>query len=163
VVFQYVAKLLIACAAGKTVPPFRHRDFGSLATIGRKRAVVRMGRFKIKGFIAWLPWSVAHIYFLIGFRNRLIVATNWLCNYMTFQRGTRLITGISGPRMEEDMPMPQEATMVPTHGSTRRRWAGRAYSAEERDRGGTGSNGLADQRFLWSNWPSDRCRKCSKA
>jgi NADH dehydrogenase len=104
---QYVAKLLIARAAGKTVPPFRYRDFGSLATIGRKRAVVQMGRLKLKGLIAWLLWSVAHIYFLIGFRNRLIVATNWLWNYLTFQRGTRLITGMSGSRME-DMPVAED-------------------------------------------------------
>jgi NADH:ubiquinone reductase (H+-translocating) len=104
---QYVAKLLIARAAGRTVAPFRYRDFGSLATIGRKRAVVQMGRFKIRGFIAWVLWSVAHIYFLIGFRNRLIVATNWLWNYMTFQRGTRLITGMSGSRIK-DMPMPED-------------------------------------------------------
>jgi NADH dehydrogenase len=104
---QYVAELLLARASGKTVPPFRYRDFGSLATIGRKRAIVQMGRFKLKGFIAWLLWSVAHIYFLIGFRNRLVVATNWLWNYVTFQRGTRLITGISGARMD-DMPMPEE-------------------------------------------------------
>ena len=93
------------------MPPFRYRDFGSLATIGRKRAVVQMGRFKIKGFIAWLLWSVAHIYFLIGFRNRLIVATNWLWNYLTFQRGTRLITGMSGSRMD-DMPMPEDEKEV---------------------------------------------------
>jgi NADH dehydrogenase len=104
---QYVADLLLARMNGKTVPPFRYRDFGSLATIGRKRAIVQMGRFKLKGFIAWLLWSVAHIYFLIGFRNRLVVATNWLWNYVTFQRGTRLITGISGARMD-DMPMPED-------------------------------------------------------
>jgi NADH:ubiquinone reductase (H+-translocating) len=104
---QYVADLLIARQTGQTVKPFRYRDFGSLATIGRSRAVVQMGRLKIKGFIAWLLWSVAHIYFLIGFRNRLIVATNWLWNYVTFQRGTRLITGVTGSRME-DVPMPDE-------------------------------------------------------
>jgi NADH dehydrogenase len=104
---QYVGKLLTARTAGKTVPPFRYRDFGSLATIGRKRAVVQMGRLKLKGFVAWVLWSVAHIYFLIGFRNRLIVATNWLWNYLTFQRGTRLITGMSGSAMDE-LPMPAE-------------------------------------------------------
>jgi NADH dehydrogenase len=104
---QYVADLLLARESGKTVPPFRYRDFGSLATIGRKRAIVQMGRFKLKGFIAWLLWSVAHIYFLIGFRNRFVVATNWLWNYVTFQRGTRLITGISGARMD-DMPVPDD-------------------------------------------------------
>ncbi len=104
---QYVADLLIARQAGKSVAPFRYRDFGSLATIGRKRAIVQMGRFKLNGFIAWVLWSVAHIYFLIGFRNRLVVATNWLWNYVTFQRGTRLITGMSGARME-NMPVPED-------------------------------------------------------
>jgi NADH:ubiquinone reductase (H+-translocating) len=104
---QYVADLLIARQAGKSVAPFRYRDFGSLATIGRKRAIVQMGRFKLKGFLAWVLWSVAHIYFLIGFRNRLVVATNWLWNYVTFQRGTRLITGMSGARMES-MPVPED-------------------------------------------------------
>jgi NADH dehydrogenase len=104
---QYVADLLIARRDGKTVAPFRYRDFGSLATIGRKRAVAQLGRLKINGFVAWVLWSVAHIYFLIGFRNRLVVATNWLWNYVTFQRGTRLITGMSGSRMA-DMPMPEE-------------------------------------------------------
>jgi NADH dehydrogenase len=108
---QYVGKLLIARAAAKAVPPFHYRDFGSLATIGRKRAIVQMGRIRIKGFVAWLLWSVAHIYFLIGFRNRLIVATNWFWSYLTFQRGTRLITGMSGARME-DMPMPAEEKKV---------------------------------------------------
>jgi NADH dehydrogenase len=104
---QYVADLLIAREGGKSVAPFRYRDFGSLATIGRKRAIVQMGRFKLKGFLAWVLWSVAHIYFLIGFRNRLVVATNWLWNYVTFQRGTRLITGMSGARMES-MPVPED-------------------------------------------------------
>jgi NADH dehydrogenase len=104
---QYVADLLTARQAGKSVAPFRYRDFGSLATIGRKRAIVQMGRFKLNGFIAWVLWSVAHIYFLIGFRNRLVVATNWLWNYITFQRGTRLITGMSGARME-NMPVPED-------------------------------------------------------
>ena len=107
----YVARLLLARQKGRTLPPFRYRDFGSLATIGRKRAVVQLGNLKIKGFIAWVLWSVAHIYFLIGFRNRLIVATNWLWNYVTFQRGTRLITGISGSRVE-DMPLPEDEKEV---------------------------------------------------
>jgi NADH dehydrogenase len=98
---NYVARLLLARQNGKTLPAFRYRDFGSLATIGRKSAVVQMGRLRLKGFIAWLIWCVAHIYFLIGFRNRLIVATNWLWNYATFQRGTRLITGMSGARMDD--------------------------------------------------------------
>ena len=66
--------------------------FGELATIGRRAAVVKLGRLQLKGFIGWVFWSVVHIYFLIGMRNRFIVAFNWLWNYLTFQRGARLIT-----------------------------------------------------------------------
>jgi NADH dehydrogenase len=104
---QYVAKLLAARASGKTAPAFCYRDFGAMATIGRKRAVAQLGRLKLSGFVAWTLWSVAHIYFLIGFRNRLVVAMNWAWNYVTFQRGTRLITGISGSRIE-DVPHADE-------------------------------------------------------
>src|SRR5262249_30856035 len=102
---HYVANLLIARADGKTPPPFRCLDLGSMATIGRKRAVAQLGALKVSGLPAWLLWSLAHIYFLIGFRNRLAVAMNWVWNYLTFQRGTRLITGISGSRIEDVMPV----------------------------------------------------------
>jgi NADH dehydrogenase len=95
----YVARLIKARLRGADLPPFRYRDVGSLATIGRKSAVVEIGRFRMTGFIAWLIWSIAHIYFLIGFRNRLAVVLNWGWNYLTFQRGTRLITGLTGSRM----------------------------------------------------------------
>ena len=110
----YVATVIKARAKGQTRPSplFRYRDFGSLAAIGRKRAVVQIGRIKLNGFLAWLLWSVAHIYFLIGFRNRVVVAMNWAWNYITFQRGTRLITGMSGSRME-DMPMPAADEFTP--------------------------------------------------
>jgi NADH dehydrogenase len=101
---QYVAALLKARLDGKAVRPFRYRDFGALATIGRKRAVAQIGRVRLAGFPAWLLWSLAHIYFLIGFRNRLAVALSWGWSYVTFQRGTRLITGVSGPRMEAMQP-----------------------------------------------------------
>jgi NADH dehydrogenase len=101
---RYVANLLNARARGETLPPFRYRDFGSMATIGRKRAVAHLAGLKLTGLAAWLLWSLAHIYFLIGFRNRLAVVINWSWNYVTFQRGTRLITGISGSRIEDVMP-----------------------------------------------------------
>jgi NADH:ubiquinone reductase (H+-translocating) len=101
----YVANLLKARSKGRTISPFRYLDFGSMATIGRKRAVAQIGAFKASGLMAWLLWSLAHIYFLIGFRNRLAVAMNWCWNYVTFQRGTRLITGISGSRIEDIMPV----------------------------------------------------------
>lgn len=91
---QYVAKVLSAQRAGRTAPAFRYRDFGSLATVGRKRAIAQIGRLRLAGFPAWLLWSVAHIYFLAGFRNRFTVALNWGWSYITFERGSRLITGL---------------------------------------------------------------------
>jgi NADH dehydrogenase len=104
----YVAMLIDARLKGSDLPPFRYRNFGSLATIGRKTAVVEMGSFRVTGFIAWAIWSLAHIYYLIGFRNRLAVAVNWGWNYLTFQRSTRLITGLTGSRM------PSAETALPT-------------------------------------------------
>jgi NADH dehydrogenase len=79
-------------------PPFRYRSIGNLATIGRKSAVVDFGWVRLTGRLAWLVWGVAHIYFLIGFRNRMAVAVDWLWSYLTYQRGARLITG-ENPRM----------------------------------------------------------------
>jgi NADH dehydrogenase len=90
----YVGKLLAARFAGRPMPPFDYRHAGDLATIGRRAAVVNLGRVHLKGFIGWLFWSVAHIYFLIGLRHRFIVAFTWLWDYLTFQRGARLITEI---------------------------------------------------------------------
>jgi len=117
----YVARLLAARQRGRDLPPFRYRDFGIMATIGRKRAVAQFGRLRIGGFPAWLLWSFAHVYFLIGFRNRLSVALNWAWNYLTFQRGTRLITGLSGSRA----PAPQ-AVIAPDY----RDWRETAFSSE---------------------------------
>ena len=90
---QYVGELIANRIAGKPAPkPFRYMHLGELATIGRRAAVVKFGWLELKGFIGWLFWSVVHIYFLIGLRNRFIVAFTWLWSYLTFQRGARLIT-----------------------------------------------------------------------
>ena len=75
-------------------PPFRYRDRGLLATVGRKTAVIAFGRLRLKGWFAWWIWGIAHIYFLISLRNRLIVMTQWLWSYVSFERGARLITGM---------------------------------------------------------------------
>jgi NADH dehydrogenase FAD-containing subunit len=92
---QHVARVIRARLQGKSDPgPFRYRNYGTLATIGRKRAVVDFGWTQLKGFPAWFLWSTAHLYFLVGFRNRFVVGMNWLWNYLTFERGARLITGI---------------------------------------------------------------------
>jgi len=90
----YVARVIRARLAGRPAPaPFRYRDYGNLATIGRREAVADFGWLRLTGRVAWLVWSGAHIYFLIGFRNRLTVALDWLWSYLTYQRGARLITG----------------------------------------------------------------------
>ncbi|MDP9263592.1 MAG: FAD-dependent oxidoreductase, partial [Acidobacteriota bacterium] len=74
---------------------FRYRDRGNLATIGRAAAVADFGRIRISGRIAWMAWLTIHIFWLIGFRNRLLVFVQWIWAYVTYQRGTRLITGDS--------------------------------------------------------------------
>jgi NADH dehydrogenase len=116
---RYVANLLRARAEGIPVPAFRYRDFGAMATIGRKRAVAQLGAFKASGLVAWPLWCLAHIYFLIGFRNRLAVATSWCRNYITFQRGARSITSISGSRIEDVTPaVATSPTLVVNAGET---------------------------------------------
>ena len=97
---RYVGKLIAARIAGRTLPPFHYRNEGALATIGRRAAVVELGPIQLRGFLGWLFWSVVHIYFLIGIRNRFIVAVNWLWNYITFKRGARLITDVPPPRVD---------------------------------------------------------------
>ena len=91
---RYVGRLIKAQLRGaKRVEPFHYRSYGNLATIGRKAAIIDFGWIHLRGLIAWVIWSVVHIYFLIGFRNRAMVALDWLWAYFTFQRGARLVTG----------------------------------------------------------------------
>jgi hypothetical protein len=101
--FDVAARRFIR-SEGIPVPAFCYRGFGAMATIGRTHAVAQLGGFKASGLVAWLLWSLAHIYFLIGFRNRLAVTMNWCWNYITFQRGTRLITGISSSHIKDVTP-----------------------------------------------------------
>jgi NADH dehydrogenase len=72
---------------------FHYWNKGNLATIGRAAAVAEFGKIHISGFLAWLSWLFIHIFFLIGFRNRLIVLIQWAWSYLTYERGARLITG----------------------------------------------------------------------
>jgi NADH dehydrogenase len=92
---RYVGQRIAARIAGKdTVTPFRYRHQGDLAAIGRRAAVVKLGRLELRGLLGWLFWSVVHIFFLIEIRDRFIVAFTWLWDYVTFQRGARLITRV---------------------------------------------------------------------
>ncbi|MGB7860712.1 MAG: NAD(P)/FAD-dependent oxidoreductase [Acidimicrobiia bacterium] len=78
--------------------PFRYRDKGSLATIGRARAVADFGWLRFGGIFAWLAWMAIHIFYLVGFRNRFFVVAGWAWHYLTFKRGARIITGVPPPR-----------------------------------------------------------------
>ena len=90
----YVARVIAARVAGASLPgPFRYRNYGNLATIGRRHAVADFGWLHLSGRLAWLLWGIVHVYFMIGFRRRLLVALEWLWSYLTYQRGARLITG----------------------------------------------------------------------
>lgn len=90
---RFVARMIEADLRGKPRGDFRYRDKGVMATIGRSRAVAQTKRFKLAGYPAWLAWIFVHLWFLVGFRNRVAVFFNWFWSYLTYRRGARLITG----------------------------------------------------------------------
>lgn len=88
----YAARLISARLAGRTVPPFRYRDWGSMATIGRHAAVADLLGVRLSGFLAWLAWLFVHLMKMVEFSNRVLVLAQWAWNYFTFNRSARLIT-----------------------------------------------------------------------
>lgn len=94
---RQAAAAIRARLAGRSPPAFRYRDHGNLATIGRMAAVVHLGRLKLSGTLAWWFWLTAHIFFLIGFRNRLAVMLDWTWAYWSYQRAARIILGRDDP------------------------------------------------------------------
>ncbi|MGH7264162.1 MAG: NAD(P)/FAD-dependent oxidoreductase [Candidatus Rokuibacteriota bacterium] len=109
---RHAAANVLRAARGEARQPFRYRDRGVMATVGRNAAVVERGRLRIDGLVGWLVWVVVHIYFLIGFRNRLLVLIQWAWAYLTFNRGVRLITGAPPPAIAES----PEAEPFPARG-----------------------------------------------
>ena len=92
---KYVGKVLRARIAGGAAPaPFRYRDYGTMAVIGRARAIAQLGRFDLTGFLAWLAWSLVHLMLLVDFRSRLAVYLNWSWAWFTYGRGARLLTAL---------------------------------------------------------------------
>jgi NADH dehydrogenase len=89
----HAASMIRARLSGRETKPFGYRDYGNLATIGRLAAVVDLGRLKFTGIFAWWFWLVAHLFFLIGFRNRIVVMVDWAWSYWTYQRNARIISG----------------------------------------------------------------------
>ncbi len=103
---DYAAEVIYARASGKIhARQFAYFDKGTLATVGRSFAIAKLRGLQLSGFVAWLAWLLVHIFYLIGFRNRLIVLIDWAWAYLTFQRGARLITfdeNEKGSRAQED-------------------------------------------------------------
>jgi NADH dehydrogenase len=88
-----VARNICLSLACRQYRPFRYVNRGMMATIGRSAGIADLGRIHLRGFVAWLAWLLVHLYFLIGFRNRIVVLFSWAWSYFTYQRGARLITG----------------------------------------------------------------------
>jgi len=89
----YAAKLIVRRLQGRPVKPFHYFDKGNLATIGRRAAVADLGPLHFSGLFAWLAWLFVHLMYLVGFQNRLLVLIEWVYDYITRNRGARLITG----------------------------------------------------------------------
>jgi NADH dehydrogenase len=112
---DYVAKTIVARERGKQIEPFRYFNKGSMAVIGRHSAVADTFGIKLKGFLAWLAWLGLHLFYLIGFRNRLVTLLNWAYEYFRYNRQVRLITNEpsmqDAPTLHEDEPLqePQPA------------------------------------------------------
>ena len=107
-----VGRNIAALVEGRPTTPFRYRDKGSLATIGRAKAVGQIGRLQFSGFFAWWVWWIVHIAYLIGFRNRIAVMMGWAWQYFAFARGARLITGRAWEpgRQPDPQPHPPQPT-----------------------------------------------------
>jgi NADH:ubiquinone reductase (H+-translocating) len=103
---RYAGRLIAGRLAGRSPPPFRYRDKGTLATIGRARGVADIGGLRLSGFPAWMIWLVVHLYYLIGFENRSLVLLRWAYSFFTRGRGARLITEAAG--MPPQQPSPQQ-------------------------------------------------------
>jgi len=104
---RYAGRLIAERLAGRTTPPFRYRDKGMLATIGRARAVADIRGLRLSGLPAWIAWLLVHLFYLIGFENRVLVLLRWAYSFSTRGRGTRLITEAAGMPPSE-IPPPED-------------------------------------------------------
>jgi NADH dehydrogenase len=114
----HVAKVIASKVTGGTTPAaFVYKDAGQLAMVGRSSAIADLNRVKLKGFVAWVLWSVVHLFFLIGARNRLAVYLNWVWAWITYGRGARLITRhvlvVTSPLRQSTGRMPRKACLIP--------------------------------------------------
>ena len=116
---RHVVKNILATIRGEERRPFHYTDKGSLATIGRARAVADLGFASLSGFIAWLAWLVIHIALLIGFKNRFVVLIQWAWSYLAFDRGSRLIHGMVSPKRVDAPELPSSKRGAALHEAIR--------------------------------------------
>ncbi len=88
---KQLGKNIARILKGGSLKPFKYKDLGSMATIGRNRAVTEFAGIRLSGYIAWVAWMIVHLLNLLGFRNKLVVMINWVYRYFTYDRGTRII------------------------------------------------------------------------
>lgn len=110
---EWAARNIGRQLAGAPLQPFRYKDKGTMATIGRNKAVVSLGRYRFKGFFAWVIWLFVHIFYLIGFRNRIMVIVSWAWRYLTFEQMVRLILPANLIRQPLDDTAPAPADNTP--------------------------------------------------
>jgi NADH dehydrogenase len=101
------------CSRPDPAPPFRYRDRGTLATIGRHSAIADLRWIRLTGWPAWGLWGIVHIFFLIGFRNRVAVFLNWVWAWLTYGRGSRLITGEVSTLLLERLSQAEQRSQAP--------------------------------------------------
>jgi NADH dehydrogenase len=109
---RYIARTILNEVAGRPRKPFHFADKGQMATIGRSKAVLEIGKIKLAGWLAWVAWLVVHIYFLTGFKNRLLVVLQWAWSYFSFRRGARLIVNKEWRSFTEPPKADSEAARV---------------------------------------------------
>ena len=117
---RYAGRAIRERLAGRTPKPFRYRDKGNLATIGRSKAVADVKGLHVAGFFAWVLWLVVHLFYLIGFQNRLLVILRWTISFMTRGRGARLILERDEPDRATERP-PAETVRPPRSETSERR------------------------------------------
>jgi NADH:ubiquinone reductase (H+-translocating) len=107
---RHAARTILRAKSGLPPEPFRYFDKGFMATIGRARAVAELGRLRMSGLLAWLTWVVVHLWYLVGFRNRIVVFLNWIWAYVMASHGARIIAGRTPP--PPSPPVPPSASAV---------------------------------------------------
>ena len=112
---RHAARSILETLAGGQPMKFHYVDKGSLATIGRNKAVADLNLVRFGGFLAWIAWASIHIFFLVGFRNRLVVMADWIWNYFSFYKGSRLITGLQDGGNALHSPQPGSKPLPATH------------------------------------------------